>query len=679
MRGPAQGVRSRMRLPALPTAARPALIGAVVLAAAAPAPAQTYRVYPVPVESPIHATPLPPADARVLIADPSDAIASPFGWHDTDGAAGAEFTITRGNNVHAYADRDGDSLPDPGTEADGGPALAFDFPLDLTLPPEANTHAVVANAFYWFNVFHDVLYQYGFDEGSGNFQTNNYGRGGIGGDEMRLAVQYGGPLPATLTPPDGLRPRTHLFVQPAPTTLSITAPAAIAGEYAAGQQSDWGPDLFDVTRSVVVARDAGGGLALACTPEEIANGPEFADAIVLVLRGSCDYSRKVLNAESLGAEGVIVVNCDPDVCTGTADGGEAVPGMTAGEVGSQVTIPAVLVARSAGLSFLAHSPGVEARIARGVDRDQAFDHGYLTHLYAHGLTSRLTGGAHNPNCLLAAESPSDGWSDWYALMFTQRPGVHGEDPRTLLNYALGLPTPTGGFMPAPYSTDFAINPYTYQATHIYSSGVFLGFVWATILWEVTWDLIDDHGLDPDLYNADGGAGNQLALHLVTHGLKLQPCSPGFVDARDAILAADEALYAGAHLELLWRAFARRGLGYSASQGSSGTNNDNVEAFDLPPWVAGEAEAPALALAVAPVAPNPAGAAAAIRYTLPAAGAARLVVYDVAGRAVATLADGERTAGAHEAALDTRGLSAGVYVVRLEAAGATRVQRFVVAR
>ncbi len=38
------------------------------------------------------------------------------------------------------------------------------------------------------------------------------------------------------------------------------------------------------------------------------------------------------------------------------------------------------------------------------------------------------------------------------------------------------------------------------------------------------------------------AGNQIALNLVTTGLKLTPCTPGFVDGRDAILAADAALY-----------------------------------------------------------------------------------------------------------------------------------------
>jgi hypothetical protein len=39
-----------------------------------------------------------------LISNPSNSNASPFGWHDTDGAVGPEYTITRGNNVWAKDD-----------------------------------------------------------------------------------------------------------------------------------------------------------------------------------------------------------------------------------------------------------------------------------------------------------------------------------------------------------------------------------------------------------------------------------------------------------------------------------------------------------------------------------------------------------------------------------------------
>ncbi|MBA3985072.1 MAG: M36 family metallopeptidase, partial [Flavobacteriales bacterium] len=85
--------------------------------------------------------------------------------------------------------------------------------------------------------------------------------------------------------------------------------------------------------------------------------------------------------------------------------------------------------------------------------------------------------------------------------------------------------------------------------------------------------------DPDIY--EGTGGNNIALQLVVDGLKLQVCSPGFVNGRDAILQADLLANGGANRCLIWNVFANRGLGLSASQGSSNNRFDQVEAFDVP--------------------------------------------------------------------------------------------------
>ena len=157
----------------------------------------SYNVFAMPLESPLHGS-------RSLTVDPEDPIASPYGWHDTDGQAGAEYTITRGNNVHAYSDTANLNFSS-GNEPDGGPSLVFDFPLDLTLEPEQSRDAAVTNLFYWNNIIHDVWYQYGFDEAGGNFQFNTYGRGGFGGDPVQAQENDGsGSNNANfLTPPDG--------------------------------------------------------------------------------------------------------------------------------------------------------------------------------------------------------------------------------------------------------------------------------------------------------------------------------------------------------------------------------------------------------------------------------------------------------------------------------------------
>src|SRR5690625_6806031 len=63
----------------------------------------TYNVFQLPVEAPNFG-------GRTLINSSAHSIASPFGWHDTDGQAGPEYTDTRGNNVTAFNDKESDGL-----------------------------------------------------------------------------------------------------------------------------------------------------------------------------------------------------------------------------------------------------------------------------------------------------------------------------------------------------------------------------------------------------------------------------------------------------------------------------------------------------------------------------------------------------------------------------------------
>ena len=95
-----------------------------------------------------------------------------------------------------------------------------------------------------------------------------------------------------------------------------------------------------------------------------------------------------------------------------------------------------------------------------------------------------------------------------------------------------------------------------------------------------WNLVDDQGFNPDLYSGTGG--NNTAIQLIIDGLKLQPCNPTFLDARDAILLADQNNNAGANECLIWEGFAKRGMGFSAQDGGSSSSLNVTEAFDVPP-------------------------------------------------------------------------------------------------
>jgi hypothetical protein len=98
------------------------------------------------------------------------------------------------------------------TVADGN----FSFPIDFTQQPttEDNQKSAQVNLFYWVNRYHDILYAYGFNEAAGNFQTNNFGLGGLGNDAILADAQDGsGTNNANFSSPrDGSPGRVQMFL-----------------------------------------------------------------------------------------------------------------------------------------------------------------------------------------------------------------------------------------------------------------------------------------------------------------------------------------------------------------------------------------------------------------------------------------------------------------------------------
>ena len=232
------------------------------------------------------------------------------------------------------------------------------------------------------------------------------------------------------------------------------------------------------------------------------------------------------------------------------------------------------------------------------NRDSDLENAIIIHEYGHGVSNRLTGGPANAGALNALQSGGmgEGWSDWWSLMFTQKAGDTANDRRPVGNYVLGQPANGGGIRRFPYSFDMAVNPQTlgnfnggFPNNEVHNTGE----LWATVLWDMNWILINGvntpdcngnttpgYGFDPDLYNGTGG--NNIALQLVMDGLKLQPANPTFTQARDAILQADMVNNGGANQHAIWTAFARRGFGFSANSGADADSQVVVQAFDTPP-------------------------------------------------------------------------------------------------
>jgi len=86
---------------------------------------------------------------------------------------------------------------------------------------------------------------------------------------------------------------------------------------------------------------------------------------------------------------------------------------------------------------------------------------------------------------------------------------------------------------------------------------------------------------------------------------------------------------------------------------------------------------AYAFALAQNRPNPARTSTTVTFSLPAASAAKLTIYDAAGRKVGVLAARDCKAGENELAVDTSALAPGVYVYRLEAGGEAAARKMVV--
>lgn len=523
-----------------------------------------YNVFPLGIESPSHG-------GRVLVINPADPAASPFGWHDTNGQPGAEHTTTKGNNVEAREDIDGNNNT-LGNMAQGGNDLIFDYPINFTLAPAQSQNAAITNLFYWNNIMHDIWYQYGFDESAGNFQQNNYGNGGLANDFVRAdALDGSGTNNANFaTPVDGSNPRMQMFLWTgnSGTNFTATAPSSVAGTYSVVKAA-FGAQAFNVNGQVVIASDGTANPTLACNA--LTNSAAMNGKIALIDRGSCEFGVKCLNAQNAGAIAVIVCNNVTDNPTS----------MGAGAVGNQVTIPCVMISQANCNTLRVTIPNLFISMSStgGVQIDGDYDNGVIAHEYGHGISIRLTGGAGNSSCLNNQEQMGEGWSDWFGLMLTIKPEDNDVTPRGIGTYVINQPPTGNGIRSYPYSTSMTVNPHTYDVIKTIAAPHGVGSVWCAMLWELTWNLIKEYGYDPDLYNGTGG--NNIAMALVTEALKLQPCSPGFVSGRDAILLADQALYGGRNRCIIWEAFAKRGLGFSAVQGSTSSKTDGTQAFDMP--------------------------------------------------------------------------------------------------
>lgn len=146
------------------------------------------------------------------------------------------------------------------------------------------------------------------------------------------------------------------------------------------------------------------------------------------------------------------------------------------------------------------------------------------------VSNRLTGGPANSRCLAALESGGmgEGWSDFFATAIRLKAGDTRATDYTMGEWASNRPN---GIRKYRYSTNLTTNPHMYVDADGLTSVHAIGTIWASMLYELLWNLIDKHGkgnvtkVRPVLKNGVPTDGRHLAMKLVLDGMALLvfPC------------------------------------------------------------------------------------------------------------------------------------------------------------
>ena len=238
------------------------------------------------------------------------------------------------------------------------------------------------------------------------------------------------------------------------------------------------------------------------------------------------------------------------------------------------------------------------------DFDGDLDADVIIHEYTHGISNRLHG---NASGLASAMSRGmgEGWGDFFGHALLSEPtdpimGIYTTGAYDTYrggpgfnNFYYGIrrfPKAVIAFTGGPNNRPH--NPLTFadidgleqnlndgaypprfngNADQVHNAGE----VWSTALWEVRGRYIQRLGWE---------VGNRRILQHVMDGMKLAPFAPTFLTERDAIISGALAGGTNEDVDDLWRAFALRGMGFSATIEVVGTGNGSTrvtEAFDPP--------------------------------------------------------------------------------------------------
>jgi extracellular elastinolytic metalloproteinase len=224
--------------------------------------------------------------------------------------------------------------------------------------------------------------------------------------------------------------------------------------------------------------------------------------------------------------------------------------------------------------------------------DGAYDMAVVAHEYGHAISNRMTGGPDTGTG--STQGQTESWSDLVfaeyfrgfgisagegANPFALAPYVSGNKERGIRNY--GMNDSPLNYSNLEYDGNGTTSPHAD------------GEIWSAVNFDIAEALnakydaefpSDDKVLQERCAKgelpADACPGNRRWAQLMFDGFLLQPSGSTMVDSRDAMLAADRLRFDGANQTELWREFARRGLGETASS-TGADDRDPVPGWSSP--------------------------------------------------------------------------------------------------
>ena len=483
----------------------------------------------------------PTATPQTIVDGPGIGnLESPSGW--LFGGPQGSVNIS-GNNVHAYLDQNADNKPDSfGDRITNGQFLSI---ADLTTAPTTATNQNVAiqNLFYFNNVVHDTLYMHGFTEAAGNFQENNFGRGGRDHDSVNAEGQDGSGTDNAnfATPVDGLNPRMQMFLWTGKGDHQVVLNTGTAAGTYRAQGAAFGPalDATGITGTMVLVNDGTGTVTDAC---ENLPANSLTGEIALIDRGGCTFVVKVKNVQNAGAVAAVIANNQGDSI------------FTMGGTDNTITIPSVFIGKTDGLTIRTGLPAnatVRLTNPPPLQRDGDIDSDVMWHEYGHGLTWRMIGKMSGP----LSGAVGEGMSDVLAVWANQDDRI-GE-------YSFDDPL---GIRSFPYTN----YPRTYgdfgdTGFEVHHDGEIYG--------AIGWRLFQTF--------QSQGIPKGVLLDYLVDGMNFTPAGPSFEQMRDGILQSVANSGSGREC-LIWDAFAHYGVGVGAIGKVKGQIVVVHESFALPP-------------------------------------------------------------------------------------------------